>query len=63
MTGLKVKWGFDLYKEEPDNFSCIWIIDTTDFTLNVYTQFDVLYNGKIKHHKIGEILKTINFTP
>jgi hypothetical protein len=45
---ITLKWGRNPLTKEHNDSSTIWVIDPIKHTLNVYNQFDVIYNEKYK---------------
>jgi hypothetical protein len=50
---IKFKWSKNpLNKEDIDDYSSIFVFDPIKHVLNVYNQFDVIYNEKYKRYDV-----------
>jgi len=50
---IKLKWSKNpLNKEDIDDYSSIFVFDPIKHVLNVYNQFDVIYNEKYKRYDV-----------
>lgn len=52
---IKLKWGKNPSKNEEDSndYTSIWVIDPINHTLNVYSQFDVIYNDDLQRYDVS----------